>query len=207
MKVELRGHDRQVETIVFAPVNSYPFIRTLIGSQVRPRLIHKTYIHWDIANYLTKDATDEPGAYVVTGARDNLIMLWETQSGRHLKTLVCLSCSCQFGFFRRGNSINKAGHDGWIRGLVFHPTGKFLISASDDKHIRAWELESGRCIKVTEAHSHFVTCIAWGNAVVGGASNGDGSAEGGSGRNTSQGRRVNVVATGGVDLLVKIWTP
>lgn len=73
--------------------------------------------------------------------------------------------------------------------------------------MRAWELESGRCIKVTEAHSHFVTCIAWGNAVVGGASGTEGGTGEGSGRNTSQGRRVNVVATGGVDLLVKIWTP
>ena len=35
MKSELRGHDRQVEVVEFAPVNSYPYIRTLIGSTVR----------------------------------------------------------------------------------------------------------------------------------------------------------------------------
>jgi hypothetical protein len=35
MKSELREHDRQVEVVEFAPVNSYPYIRTLIGSSVR----------------------------------------------------------------------------------------------------------------------------------------------------------------------------
>jgi platelet-activating factor acetylhydrolase IB subunit alpha len=25
------------------------------------------------------------------------------------------------------------GHDNWVRGLVFHPSGKYLISCSDDK--------------------------------------------------------------------------
>lgn len=100
-------------------------------------------------------------------------MLWDTQSGQHIKTL--------------------SGHDGWIRGLVFHPTGKYLMSVSDDKHMRVWEMATGRCTKKIQAHEHFVSCIAWGN--VGG--NGGGNEK----------RRVNVVATGGIDLAVNIWTP
>ena len=51
------------------------------------------------------------------------------------------------------------GHDNWVRGLVFHPGGKFLLSASDDKTLRVWELASKRCLKVLEAHSHFCTSI------------------------------------------------
>ena len=46
--------------------------------------------------------------------------------------------------------------------MVFHPTGKFLLSASDDYTIRVWELATGRCVKTVQAHGHFVTCLAWG---------------------------------------------
>ena len=57
---------------------------------------------------------------------------------------------------------NQAGHDNWVRALVFHPSGKYLLSASDDGTIRVWELATGRCVKTVQAHSHFVTCLAWG---------------------------------------------
>jgi platelet-activating factor acetylhydrolase IB subunit alpha len=33
------------------------------------------------------------------------------------------------------------GHDGWVNDLVFHPNGKYLLSASDDKSVRIWDLE------------------------------------------------------------------
>ncbi|KAF9267129.1 nuclear distribution protein PAC1 [Marasmius fiardii PR-910] len=165
MKTELRGgHDRQVEVAVFAPVNSYSYIRELVGLQ--------------------QDKADEPGLFVFTGGRDNFIIIWDMQSGRQLKTLI--------------------GHDGWIRGIEFHPSGKFLISASDDKHMRVWDLSTGRCIRVIQAHSHFVTCLAWGKTTHGGGQNevnGDPTANG------TVKKRANVIATGGVDLVVNIWTP
>ena len=74
------------------------------------------------------------------------------------------------------------GHDNWVRGLVFHPTGKYLISASDDKTIKVWDMKTGRCSKTLEAHAHFVTCIAFNSGSP-------------------------VVATGSVDQTVKIWAP
>jgi WD40 repeat protein len=38
---------------------------------------------------------------------------------------------------------SQVGHDNWIRALVFHPSGKYLLSASDDKTIKVWELNTG----------------------------------------------------------------
>lgn len=51
------------------------------------------------------------------------------------------------------------GHDNWVRELVFHPGGKYLVSASDDKTIRVWDLRNKRCMKTLYAHSHFCTSV------------------------------------------------
>jgi platelet-activating factor acetylhydrolase IB subunit alpha len=78
-----------------------------------------------------------------------------------------------------------------------------LLSAADDKTIRVWDLQTGRCTKTVEAHSHFVTCMAWGRASTGSvATNGTKSPENDSGE-----KKVNVLATGSVDLSAKVWTP
>lgn len=45
-------------------------------------------------------------------------------------------------FFAAGGS--QKGHDNWVRGVVFHPSGKFLLSVADDKTMRVWELKTGR---------------------------------------------------------------
>mmetsp|Transcript_10521 Transcript_10521/g.20215 ORF Transcript_10521/g.20215 Transcript_10521/m.20215 type:complete len:414 (-) Transcript_10521:160-1401(-) len=98
---------------------------------------------------------------VASGSRDKTIKLWEVWSGNCLTTLT--------------------GHDNWVRGVAFHPSGKFLYSCSDDKSIRVWENATGRCHKkLLDAHGHFVTCIAV---------------------NT----RFPMLASGSVDKSVKVW--
>lgn len=51
------------------------------------------------------------------------------------------------------------GHDNWVRGIVFHPGGKYLISASDDRTIRCWDIRNKRCLKTINAHQHFCTSV------------------------------------------------
>ena len=57
--------------------------------------------------------------------------------------------------------MTLTGHDSWVRGLLFHPSGRFLLSCSDDKTIRAWDLtKQGRCVRRLEAaHETFVTAL------------------------------------------------
>lgn len=94
----------------------------------------------------------------------------------------------------------QVGHDNWIRALVFHPSGKYLLSASDDKTIKVWDLANGRCTKTIEAHSHFVTSMTWGRAV--GASGGIEKVNGDA--SSKEPRRINVLATGSVDQTIKV---
>ena len=101
----------------------------------------------------------EVNQYVASGCRDKLIKLWNCKDGREIFTFV--------------------GHDNWVNDLVFHPSGKFLLSVSDDKTIRVWDLSHGRIHqKMTNIHDHFVTCIDM---------------------------RQKHVVTGSVDKSVKIW--
>ena len=77
--------------------------------------------------------------------------------------------------------LKISGHDNWIRDLAFHPSGEYLYSSSDDKTIRVWELNSGRCKKkLLDAHGHFVTCLALNP-------------------------RFPILASGSVDKVVKLW--
>ncbi|CAN6674895.1 nuclear distribution protein Pac1p [Trichomonascus vanleenenianus] len=112
--------------------------------------------------------------YIATASRDKTIKLWNTRQ-ECIKTLV--------------------GHDNWVRELVFHPSGMYLISVSDDKTMRCWDLsQQGRCVKVIQdAHNHFISCIRWAPS--------QGSLNDDKGE-----KRVRcVLATGSVDLDVKIW--
>lgn len=58
----------------------------------------------------------------------------------------------------------QVGHDNWVRGLLFHPSGKYIVSVADDKTIRVWDVKNKRNSKTLEAHQHFVTSL--GNALL-----------------------------------------
>ncbi len=104
--------------------------------------------------------------FIATGSRDKTIKLWDGR-GTLIKTLV--------------------GHDNWVRGLVFHPGGKYLLSVADDKTIRCWDLaQEGKCVKVVDdAHAHFVSCVRWAPRMVkdGGVGGGGSGVGGGGGMN------------------------
>lgn len=53
----------------------------------------------------------------------------------------------------------QVGHDNWVRGMLFHPGGKFIVSCADDKTLRIWDYKNKRCMKTLSAHEHFVTSL------------------------------------------------
>ena len=74
---------------------------------------------------------------------------------------------------------------------MFHPNGRYLLSAADDGSIRIWELKTGRCIRKIETGERFVSSLAWGRQTTGGNANAD--AKDGQ---ADAPRRMNVIASG-----------
>lgn len=142
-----------------------------------------------MANIKTIPAASSPAEFIATGSRDRSIKLWD-RHGTCLKTLM--------------------GHDNWISNIAFHPGGKFLLSVADDKTLRCWDLaQGGQCVKVLEGlHTQFITCLRWAPGAtrddVG--LNGDGKRVANEGIASSKAQVRCVVATGSMDMTVKIFT-
>ncbi|KAI0876108.1 WD domain-containing protein [Hypoxylon argillaceum] len=132
--------------------------------------------------------------FMATGSRDKSIRIWDGR-GNCIKTLN--------------------GHDNWVRALVFHPGGKYLLSVADDKTLRCWDLtQEGKCVKVlSDVHGHFVSCLRWAPGIVrepvanGNSDGTNGTINGMSkpGATVSDVQVRCVIATGSVDLNVRVF--
>jgi WD40 repeat protein len=52
------------------------------------------------------------------------------------------------------------GHSDSVTGVAVTPDGKLAVSASGDKTVKAWDLETGRVLRTLEGHSDSVTGLA-----------------------------------------------
>ena len=57
--------------------------------------------------------------------------------------------------------VVSLGHTRAVRSVAFSPDGRSALSGSDDKTVRVWEVESGRCLRVLEGHGAGVSSVAW----------------------------------------------
>lgn len=154
----MRDHSNAVECIAFAPMTANKFLEDSMNGK---DLHEKEKMLKEAANKPQDDKNNKPGLYYASGSRDKVIKICETATGRCITTLV--------------------GHDNWVRGLAFHPSGRYLFSCSDDRSIRVWDLQELRQIRlIPDAHTHFIQCIEFS-------------------------KRNPHLVTGGVDNTIHVW--
>ncbi len=81
------------------------------------------------------------GQYVLSGAADNIVRLWEVESGGCLRVLE--------------------GHTRSVNTVAWNPDGQRVLSGGNDNTVRLWEAKTGRCLRVFEGHSRGVNSVAW----------------------------------------------
>ena len=52
------------------------------------------------------------------------------------------------------------GHSGPVHAVAVTPDGRRAISASDDKTLRVWDLESGQSLRTLKGHTDWLTAVA-----------------------------------------------
>ena len=51
------------------------------------------------------------------------------------------------------------GHPGVVSALSWVPSGELLVSGGSDGRLRWWDLQSGECVRVQEAHQGTVQSL------------------------------------------------
>lgn len=59
------------------------------------------------------------------------------------------------------NTLN--GHKQGVWDIAFSPTDKLLVSASGDKTLKVWNLESGNCVATMSGHQTALVKVSWLN--------------------------------------------
>lgn len=59
-------------------------------------------------------------------------------------------------FFSKGESIVIKGHTGAVRSVAFNSDGNRLVSASDDKTLKLWNIANQKFIATLKGHSNWV---------------------------------------------------
>lgn len=128
-------------------------------------------------------AVSPNGNYIISGSEDKTIKLWESDTGKEIRTFkghsgwiysVCFSTDGQYIFsgsydntvklweIATGREIRTFnGHSNWVSSVCPSPDGKFIISGSWDKTIKLWEIAAGREIYTLKGHDSAVTCVCF----------------------------------------------
>ncbi|KAI1302129.1 protein with putative role during mitosis [Mortierella claussenii] len=143
-KTEFRGHDNVVECSIFAPIESYPFIKEFIGidpkvsakeqpipgQYVATASRDKTIKLWDATgqciatlvghdNWVRGLVFHPSGKFLLSAADDKTIKIWDLKSGRCMKTLEA--------------------HQHFVTCIAFNTTSPVVATGSVDQTVKLWQ--------------------------------------------------------------------
>ncbi|KAH3683507.1 hypothetical protein WICPIJ_005525 [Wickerhamomyces pijperi] len=141
----LLGHNQVIETVKFLPSISNKYLDKLIPEAT---INDETYKKLGYK-------------YAVTGGRDDIIRLWLLPIPTIRPHNHPIPSSNTQGLL----VTELIGHGSWVKDLAFHPNGKILISCSDDKSIKFWDLQNMSCVNTVMGHTGFINSIKFAEPV------------------------------------------
>jgi WD40 repeat protein len=123
------------------------------------------------------------GRTLVSVSHDQIMKLWDTQTGYCLKTVRGYSNSSwcvrwsQDGIRLLISSTNRTvqlwnsqtgrcvqlfrGHTNEVMAVAWSPDERWIASGSADATVRLWDAQTGRCVHILRGHEHWVRSVAW----------------------------------------------
>ncbi len=107
------------------------------GPIARPEIVLQT----GHRNLVKAVAVSPDGLWAATGSLDTTIRIWDTESGRELRSMT--------------------GQAGAVKALAISPDGKWLASGGNDAALRIWNVETGAEAKKFSVHEGTIDALAY----------------------------------------------
>jgi len=150
----LGTHDQVIRGVVFSRVGGH--LATSSGNgEVKlwdVTRLDKEYLDGKPAPRLTLDdarvtgpsvnvAFSPDGKRLAAGGENNLVKVWDVQTGKVLQTLP--------------------GHRGDVYTVAFSHDGRWIASGSEDSTVKIWDGRSGELVRTFRGHTSIVTSVAF----------------------------------------------
>ena len=89
------------------------------------------------------------GKHIVSGAADNTVKVWDSQTGKEVRVLLChrpIVCCVECSDLRvlvHEQECTLTGHSDKVFSVAYSPDGKHIVSGSDDNTVKVWDSQTG----------------------------------------------------------------
>jgi len=81
------------------------------------------------------------GRYALSGSDDEILKLWDVETGKCLRTFE--------------------GHKESVKSVCFSPDGRYALSGSSDETLKLWNVKTGKCLRTFEGHTSGVNSVCF----------------------------------------------